>query len=610
MCSRTALAPDPVSWHSRRMEATDSGGDTGAERLRPWLEAVAEIARVLNRPASLPEVLDLVAETAASLLGYDFCAVLLPSEDGRVLLITGAHGLSPDYVHQVNAERPVALAVDEAVLAPSSRAFLTGASVQVPDTLADGSFSPWGGVAREQGYRSMVSVPVKASDTCVATLNCYTREPHRFGAEEEELLRLLADQAGVAIETARLRHREASTIEDLTSANAAMEQQHQLLARGEAVHEQLTQVALRGGGVTGVAGSLADLLGTSVVVTEEPSGVELARAERGSVHLVAEEQQAHSTPVLLGSDTVARIWVPRGALPLPPLDVRALEHAATVSALEVLRGRTALEVEWRVSGEIVADLVTGNALGMLSVAERAARLGMDLTAPHALVVVQGGGRRAPAARVFSVARSHATRTTPPALVGSVGDDVVLLWPAPEAGAVLDSALELHRQVARLDLADEVVLAVSPSCAALTDYPVAYRRARGAATLARARGETGTVASYGSLGLHGLLLQLEDAAELRRFAGEVLAPVRAHDLARGTSLELTLRTYLDHDLSTAATAAALFVHPNTVGLRVRRIEQLLGVSTSEVRALAELSVALGADEVADALATPQPAAASR
>ena len=579
---------------------------TGVERLRPWLEAIADIATALNRPVSLPEVLDLVAETAANLLGYDFCAVLLPADDGESLLITGAHGLSPDYVRQVNAERPVALAVEEGVQAPSSKAFLTGESVQVPDTVADAAFLPWGGVAREQGYRSMISVPVVASGVRVGTLNCYTRAPHEFGDEEQELLDLLADQAGVAIQTARLRDREASTIDDLMTANTTLAQQHELLARGEAVHDQLTQVALRGGGVTGVAGSLADLLGTTVVVTEEPSGLELARAERGQVEV--EPPDASSTPVLLGQDTVARIWVSRAVLPLAPLDVRALEHAATVSALEVLRARTALEVEWRMSGEIVADLLTGNPMGLVTAGERAARLGIDLRSPHAVVVVQGGGQRAASARVLSVARSHATRAQPPALVGTVAEDVVLLWPGTDHDRTLESANELHRQVVRLGLGVELSLALSPLCTSLADYPAAYRRARGAATVARLRGKTGTVASFGSLGLYGLLLQLEDVTELRRFAAEVLAPVRAHDAARGTALEETLRAYLAHDLNTAATATSLFVHANTVGLRIRKVEQLLGISTTHVRSLAELSVALGADEVADALAAPQVAGA--
>ncbi|MBL7258535.1 helix-turn-helix domain-containing protein [Paractinoplanes lichenicola] len=543
---------------------------TGAVQLRPWLEAIAAIATALNRPVSLPEVLDLVSGTAANLLGYDFCAVLLVDEERTKLVITGAHGLSPRYIEQVNADHPVVLEPAGEPRAPSSRAFLTGTSVQVADTVADATFLPWGGVARQQGYRSMISVPVFSAGRPVGTLNCYTRIPHDFGPGEQELLSLLAEQAGVAIQTARLREREAATIADLL--------------RAEEVHEQFTRVALRGGGVAGVAAALAELMSTPVLVVEEPSEVPLAAVGPPV------DGEGHSTPVVLGNETVARIVVPAPSSPLPALDVRALEHAATVCALEILRARTAHEVEWRLSGEVVTDLLAG----LTTAVERAARLGIDLTKPHSVIVVSGGP-----ARVLSVARSLAAAAQPRALVGTIGDDVVLLWAADATG----HAAALLAQLRRAGAGPETAVAVSPPCTEPADYPAAYRRGRGAATIARLRGRTDTVASFESLGVHGLLLQLQDIGELRRFAAETLAPLRTYDAARGTALEQTLRAYVTNDLNTAATAAALFVHPNTVNLRIRKAEQLLGVSTSHVRVLAELQVALNADDVADALTTP-------
>ncbi len=580
------------------MRTTDAG------ELRPWLEAIATIATALNRPVSLPEVLDLVAETATRLLGYDFCAVLLHDERRASLIITGSFGLSASYVQQVNADHPVVLDPDDDLQAPSSRAFLTGRSVQVVDTVGDATFLPWGGVAREQGYRAMISVPVAVSAVPVGTLNCYSRVPHEFGGDEQDLLQLLADQAGVAIETARLRDREAATIAALVSANATLAEQHELLRRGEAVHEQLTDVALRGGGVTGLAVALGELLGTQVVVTEEPSGAELARVpgDADEDALPARDDVALSTAVVLGQDTVARIWVPRAGGDLSAVDVRALEHAATVCALEVLRERTALEVEWRLSGEVVSDLLTGNPAGVITAVQRAGRLGHDLAVPHAVIVVRVQGERAGTpARVLSVARSLAATAQPRALVSSIGDDVVVLWSTAARDRAPERAEELLRQLRRLDHGADTAVAVSPPCTALADYPAAYRRARGAVAMARLRGQHDTVASVDNLGVHGLLLQLEDVAELRRFAAGLLAPVRAHDAARGTALEETLRAYVAHDLNTAATAEALFVHPNTVGLRVRKAEQLLGFSTTRVQPLSELQVALSADEVADALA---------
>ncbi|ADD39838.1 PucR family transcriptional regulator [Stackebrandtia nassauensis] len=68
--------------------------------------------------------------------------------------------------------------------------------------------------------------------------------------------------------------------------------------------------------------------------------------------------------------------------------------------------------------------------------------------------------------------------------------------------------------------------------------------------------------------------------------ELLAP-----LERGTELETTLETYLRHDLSRNATAAALNVHPNTLDYRLNRIARLTGLNPSRQSDLHKLTAAL-------------------
>jgi DNA-binding PucR family transcriptional regulator len=139
-------------------------------------------------------------------------------------------------------------------------------------------------------------------------------------------------------------------------------------------------------------------------------------------------------------------------------------------------------------------------------------------------------------------------------------------------------------------------AVTRRCATLQDYPASFRLARGAVELSQLRGGRDVSVTLADLGVYGLLLQLEDTRELVRFAEATLRPLREHDTARGTALLETVATHLRHNLSTAATAAALYVHPNTVGLRLRRAEEVLGLSLSDVEALAQLKMALMADDV--------------
>jgi sugar diacid utilization regulator/GAF domain-containing protein len=608
--------------------AADHAGpaEPGSDRhmeLQRWLAGIARIAAAVNAPVSLPRLLELVSQTACDLMDYQFCGVTLPDPERGVLVIEGSHGLSAEYIAGVNAEHPIMLRPGDPDEAPSSRAFTTQRAVPLADISAEPTFRPWGGVAREQGFHSMIAVPLLVSGRALGTLNCYRREARAFGAEEIELLTTLADQAAIAIETARLRAREASTIADLRELNRSLAEQHALVQQGEQIHREFTSVALRGGGITSVAVALATLLRRPVLV-QDPAGAPLAvgkHAGRGvSAPPLGDEDDAglpHEelvevpawpgavppgprvmAPVLLGNEVVARIWLPGPLSALSPLDHRALEHAATVSALELLRSRTALEVEWRLSGELVSDLLSGNPTALATITSRAARLGHDLRRPHAVLVVKAdpdGGADGQA--VLQAVRSVSAPVRPRPLVASLADYVVALWPIPddEPDAGRHSAEAIRRTV-RAQTGLTVSVAVSQPGADLQDHPAGFRVARGAVELSQLRGSRDVSVTLADLGIYGLLLQLDDTRELVRFAEALLRPVQQHDAARGTALLETLATYLRHDLSTAATAAALYVHPNTVGLRIRRAEELLGISLAEVESLAQIKVALMAGDV--------------
>jgi DNA-binding PucR family transcriptional regulator len=94
----------------------------------------------------------------------------------------------------------------------------------------------------------------------------------------------------------------------------------------------------------------------------------------------------------------------------------------------------------------------------------------------------------------------------------------------------------------------------------------------------------------------LLLQLNDPRELARFAEHTLAPLRDYDERKNGLLVRTVRTYLAQRMNVARTAAELYVHPNTVGLRLKRVEELTELSLQQPESLLHLKVALMADDV--------------
>jgi GAF domain-containing protein len=572
-----------------------------SSEMREWLGGVGDLAAAVNAATPLPKLLDLIAVTACGLTGYEASGVLLVDNDRRCLYISGSAGLSAEYVAEVNQRRTISLDSGPLSGGPSTRAFLTAQPVMIPDILADASFEPWAGLAHNYGFRAIAAVPLLVDKVPVGTLNGYRTSVHDFGPDEVALLWTLANQAGTALQSSRL-------ITSLT-------EQRRLLEQSEDIHRELTEVVLRAGGVQGVAEALARLQRRPVLVTD-PAGVVAANAPYQGVQLAPEQiasdempvgigEVAHSNrvtaPVSLGREIVARLWLPGSLAEMTELDRRALEHAAVICALEYLRQRTAVDVEWSLRSDLLADLLSGASVDALST--RAVALGHDLTRAHTVVVAAPDKAGPSVGRsLLSTVRAVAAQCEPRPLVTSVGDDVLVLWPeAPRADTPSGAAEHIRRAVKRLADGDTVTVVVGHHCGRAEDARAAVGTARGALELARLQGSD-RVVTLPDLGVYGLLLQLNDPHELVRFADHTLGPLRKYDERKNAQLVSTVRAYLEQGMNVGRTAAALFVHQNTVGLRLKKVEEVAGISLQQPESWLQLKVALMA---ADVLGGAQP-----
>lgn len=557
-----------------------------SETLRPdlagWLDALAGIGEAVGGDEPVTDLVGRVARTACDLLGYDFCAVFLPTADGRALTIVGSHGLSADYVAQVNADRPILLDVSGAEEAPTSVAFRTGEVVILEDIENVPGIGPWGGVAHEQGYRSLVSVPLRRAGTVVGALNGYHAAPHRFDPVEVGLVSTLATQVAVALGTAQLRTREQDTIRELR--------------RAEEVHALLTATALRGEGVSGVAAALAALLARPVLI-EDVYGTALAAVDWDGT-----DGDDTGADVALDGDVVARVRVRASADDLSRLDVRAVEHATVVTALELMRARTAAEVEQRLRGSLVADLLSTDGADMAALLDRARRLGWDLSGAQTLISVRcvESGTRPATERLLAGADRFAATVVPRPLAAVYRGDLVLIA-APGAtapGRVTGPADIARRLVDFLTGMGDVEQAVAGVTSAVPTAELAgvFRTLRGALDLSSDAGES-TVIDLRDVAIDHLLLQLDDPERLRGYARTVLGAALDYDREHSSELLRTARVLLDRDLDRRAAADTLHLHPNTVAQRMRRLEALTGLRLGRPRDLLQLTSALTVARIA-------------
>lgn len=248
------------------------------------------------------------------------------------------------------------------------------------------------------------------------------------------------------------------------------------------------------------------------------------------------------------------------------------QHIATIAALQLSLHRNARENLRREGAETLADLLDG-VLDPAAARRRLARIGLGGGVDLQLAVLRSGTRGAAVDDVR--VQREVDGADGPVVVLRRGPDVVVL-------------LTVGDDLAGL-LGDRPDLVVGLSRPFRPDAPFVVSRREALWAVARAR--PGDIVRFGE-GASGWWLPDEQQL-LTALVETVLGPVLAYDAAHGGQLLPSVRAWLAHDRRTRAAAAALHVHPNTLGYRVRRFEELSGRSLQSTADLAEVWLALQA-----------------
>ena len=86
---------------------------------------------------------------------------------------------------------------------------------------------------------------------------------------------------------------------------------------------------------------------------------------------------------------------------------------------------------------------------------------------------------------------------------------------------------------------------------------------------------------------------------------LIEPLRAHDLARGSDLVRTLKTYFAAGTNASEAADRLFLHRNSMLYRLERIQKLTGLDLKDDKVALALQLGLLANERGERDATQHP-----
>lgn len=297
---------------------------------------------------------------------------------------------------------------------------------------------------------------------------------------------------------------------------------------------------------------------------------------------VAEGNDAFSMPrvaiaVRAGDEVLGSIWA---AVPGPLSEERAqaLQDAAKLVALHLLRVRAGADVQRRLRADLLSSALEGGAgarealdrLGLAGQSLLVLGVSMSGDEEDAATVVHERQRLSDA---FAMHLSAVHPRSAAALVGGVTYGLVPLSGAVEEGE--ERAVRIaHDFLDRVGDRTRPVIGIGPVAGDLVG--LAHSRSstdRILRVLREGRGER-RVARLDDIQVDALMLELRDMVAARgdRPTG-TLAKLMEYDARHHANLVETLQAWLDAFGDVTAAAEALYVHPNTFRYRLRRLAEV-------------------------------------
>jgi len=231
---------------------------------------------------------------------------------------------------------------------------------------------------------------------------------------------------------------------------------------------------------------------------------------------------------------------------------------------------------------------------------------LDVTIASAYVVLAVGGAASPsnieesvASRLALLRAADSVKTCFTSLSGSLitgirRNDLVVLCPA-SSQANMAATMRCALRLASLVAPDRLIVGVGAMHSGLDDVGIAYAEAKEAATIGIGRQVYGTPVRFDDVVMDSML---RSSSLSQRLADGTIGALQAYDASKGADFVGTLRAYIGAGFNLTKAAKELYVHPNTVVYRLKRIKELTGRDPHDPDDMILLAVAMrAADQLA-------------
>ena len=380
--------------------------------------------------------------------------------------------------------------------------------------------------------------------------------------------------------------------------------------------ERLTQCILDGTGIDGLLCALSSLTalyavyegsGLTALLASSPRARELfmTRGEYEGQRIYSVSQTVAASGRTLGTLSLLCVGDASALTEYPDgfLDA-VLKLASGFIAIQLTMDKKIAEIEHRLTGNFVEDLISGNYLTGESISGRAKALDYSFEVPHRILVAELQNI-AQAARLLNREeepfRAEFVKKVQTMLDRSSGGlaaykegELVILLRQTTGGDDFGPANNLAEDVIReaeQSFRLKMFIGIGDLCLRLEDYRDSYTTAKKALEIGEFMLTEGRVRSFERFRIHALFLSTLKPDELKKYARSQLSRLIDYDSSHKTELVKTLQEFLYLRNNIEGTAKSLNMSVSGLKYRLKQIERILGVELRDNKAGFDLQLAM-------------------
>jgi signal transduction protein with GAF and PtsI domain len=194
---------------------------------KDYLAALTKISKAITSDLYLEDILKLIVNLTASVMGAKICALWLLDEEKQELQIRTTQALSQEYLKERSIK------VGEGIVGLVAK---DKKPVVISNVLEDERYKEKE-LAEKEGLVSMLSVPMIEKGKVTGVINVYTVEPYDFSKSDIDLLSTVANQSAVAIHNTELMV-QTKVIQEELETRKKVEKAKGILMKGQGLTEE------------------------------------------------------------------------------------------------------------------------------------------------------------------------------------------------------------------------------------------------------------------------------------------------------------------------------------------------------------------------------------